>query len=70
MDLLAQPLVQSGALVPVLQEHFASSRVPIYAVMLQQRQRLPKIRACIDYWAEWLAGMGQACAPASSWPPP
>jgi DNA-binding transcriptional LysR family regulator len=70
MDLLAQPLVQSGALVPVLQDHFASSRVPIYAVMLQQRQRLPKIRACIDYWAEWLAGMVQAAPPASSTPPP
>jgi DNA-binding transcriptional LysR family regulator len=57
MDLLAQPLVQSGELVPVLQNHFASGRVPIYAVMLQQRQRLPKIRACIDYWAQWLASM-------------
>lgn len=65
MDLLAQPLVQRGALVPVLQAHFASSRVPIYAVMLQQRQRLPKIRACIDHWAEWLAGMA-----ATSSPPP
>jgi len=63
MDLLAQPLVHSGDLVPVLQDHFASSRVPIYAVMLQQRQRLPKIRACIDYWAEWLAGMTQASQP-------
>jgi DNA-binding transcriptional LysR family regulator len=70
MDLLAQPLVQIGALVPVLQEHITGSRVPIYAVMLQQRQRLPKIRACIDYWAEWLAGMGQASAPASSARPP
>jgi DNA-binding transcriptional LysR family regulator len=63
MDLLAQPLVRSGELVPVLQDHFASSRVPIYAVMLQQRQRLPKIRACIDYWAEWLAGMTHAASP-------
>ena len=56
-DLLARPLVQSGALVPVLPEHFASTPTPIYAVMLPERQRLPKIRACIDYWAEWLAGM-------------
>jgi DNA-binding transcriptional LysR family regulator len=75
MDLLAQPLVQSGALVPVLQDHFASSRVPIYAVMLQQRQRLPKIRACIDYWAEWLSTMMQAtssmpASPALLSPPP
>jgi DNA-binding transcriptional LysR family regulator len=63
MDLLAQPLVRSGELVPVLQDHCVSRRVPIYAVMLQQRQRLPKIRACIDYWAEWLTGMTQAASP-------
>jgi DNA-binding transcriptional LysR family regulator len=60
MDLLARPLVASGALVPVLTGHFANPRVPVYAVMLQERQRLPKIRACIDYWAEWLAQMSQA----------
>ena len=53
MDLLARPLVDSGALVPVLPDHFVTPRVPIYAVMLQERHRLPKIRACIDYWAEW-----------------
>ena len=57
MDLLARPLVRTGELVPLLEDHLAGPRVPIYAVMPQQRQRLPKIRACIDYWAEWLAGM-------------
>ncbi len=53
-DLMAAPLVRSGALVPVLQDHFVGPLTPIYAVMLQERHRLPKIRACIDYWAEWL----------------
>lgn len=62
MDLLAQPLVQTGALVPVLSGHFDSARVPIYAVMLQQRQRLPKIRACIDHWSQWLADMTPVAA--------
>lgn len=62
MDLLAQPLVARGELVPVLQAHFASTRVPIYAVMLQERHRLPKIRACIDYWAQWLGQMTPAAA--------
>jgi DNA-binding transcriptional LysR family regulator len=56
-DLMAAPWVRSGALVPLLQDHFASPRIPIYAVMLQERHRLPKIRACIDYWAEWVAGI-------------
>ncbi len=55
-DLSAQPLIRQGRLVPVLPDHFSSPPVPIYAVILQQRHRLPKIRACIDYWAEWMAG--------------
>jgi len=63
MDLLAQPLVQRGELVPVLPADFASTRVPIYAVMLQERHRLPKIRACIDYWAQWLGQLSAAAAP-------
>jgi DNA-binding transcriptional LysR family regulator len=56
-DLLARPFVERGELVPVLQGHFADTRVPMYAVMLQERHRLPKIRACIDYWAEWLRSL-------------
>lgn len=60
MDLLARPLVARGELVPLLQDQVASPRVPIYAVMLQERQRLPKIRACIDYWAQWLAQLAAA----------
>jgi DNA-binding transcriptional LysR family regulator len=63
MDLLAQPLVERGELVPVLPRHFASTRVPIYAVMLQERHRLPKIRACIDYWAQLLGQQSAAAAP-------
>lgn len=60
MDLLAQPMVERGLLVPVLQGHFTTRRVPMYAVMLQERHRLPKIRACIDYWTQWLRGMAGA----------
>ncbi len=60
MDLLARPMVERGELVPVLQGHFSAMPVPIYAVMLQERHRLPKIRACIDYWAEWLRDMATA----------
>ena len=56
-DLTAAPLVRFRELVPLLQTLFDGGRVPIYAVMLQERHRLPKIRACIDYWAEWIAGM-------------
>ena len=55
MDLLAAPLIRRGELVPLLQDEIDSQYVPIHALMLQERLRLPKIRACIDYWAQWLA---------------
>lgn len=56
-DLMVQPLVRTGQLVPLLQNDFGKEQVPIYAVTQPSRQRLPKIRACIDYWADWLQGM-------------
>jgi DNA-binding transcriptional LysR family regulator len=55
--LVAEPLVAQGRLVPVLPEMVDPQPVPIYAVTAGARQRLPKIRACIDYWAAWI---GQA----------
>jgi DNA-binding transcriptional LysR family regulator len=63
VELVARPLVASGALVPVLPDHFITPPVPMYAVMLQERHRLPKIRACIEHWAEWMAQ--SAAAPAA-----
>lgn len=68
---MVQPLVRAGRLLPLLpllpllQEQFASERIPIYAVMLQARQRLPRIRACIDYWAGWLADMAAPASPSA-----
>jgi DNA-binding transcriptional LysR family regulator len=55
IDLVAQPLVKIGALVPVLPAQFSTTPVAMHAVMLQERHRLPKIRACIDHWAQWMA---------------
>lgn len=57
MDLLALPLVRRGELVPLLQDQIDSQRVPIHVLILQERHRLPKVRACIDYWTEWLSAM-------------
>jgi DNA-binding transcriptional LysR family regulator len=56
-DIAARPLVAQGKLVKVLADHFDFPKIPFYAVMLQERHRLPKIRACIDYWAEWIGQM-------------
>ncbi len=58
-DLYARPLIRQGRLVPVLQEHFVSPMIPIFAVMLRERHRLPKVQACIDYWQEWLQDNAQ-----------
>jgi DNA-binding transcriptional LysR family regulator len=52
--LAAVPLVHAGRLVPVLQEYVDPRPVPIYAVTAGARQRLPKIRVCIEYWAQWM----------------
>jgi hypothetical protein len=54
MDLLVAPLIRRGELVSLLQDEIDSQYLPINALMLQERHRLPKIRACIDYWAQWL----------------
>ena len=58
--LVGDVLVQQGQLVPVLAEFVDPMPVPVYAVTASHRHRLPKIKACIDYWAEWFA----AAAPA------
>lgn len=56
--LAAGPLVRSGELVPVLADLLPPDAVPMYAVMLQERHRLPKVRACIDHWARWMKDNG------------
>ena len=53
--LVGEPLVRAGRLVPVLEDVVDRQSAPIYAVTASARQRLPKIRACIDYWCDWFA---------------
>jgi DNA-binding transcriptional LysR family regulator len=52
-QLLVEPLVLRGQLEPVLTRYVFDEALPIYAVMLQERHRLPKVRACIDHWEAW-----------------
>ena len=51
--LVGDALVGQKLLVPVLEKYTDLQPVPVYAVTASGRHRLPKIRACIDYWAEW-----------------
>jgi DNA-binding transcriptional LysR family regulator len=54
-EMIAAPLVRAGRLVPLLAEHVDRQPNPVYAVMLPDRQRLPKVRACVDHFAAWFA---------------
>jgi len=61
----AVPLVREKRLVPVLAAFTDVQPVPIFAVTQGGRHRLPKIRACLDFWADWFAadaGVGAAAA--------
>jgi DNA-binding transcriptional LysR family regulator len=63
---ICDPLVRSGALVYVLNDIVESPVVPINAVMLQERHRSPKVRACIDFFAQWLQGHGMQVTPTQN----
>jgi DNA-binding transcriptional LysR family regulator len=63
-DLVGEPLVRAGTLRRVLDGQLDMPAAKVYAVMLPERQRLPKIRACIDHLASWMARTAQA-APAN-----
>lgn len=52
--LVAEPLVQQKLLAPVLAEFVDLQPAPIHAVTAGARQRLPKIKACIDHWQAWM----------------
>jgi DNA-binding transcriptional LysR family regulator len=47
---LVAPIVARGELVQVLAKYELDARNEVYAVMLPERHRLPKVRACIDHW--------------------
>jgi DNA-binding transcriptional LysR family regulator len=53
--LVGDVLVQQRLLVPVLEKFVDPQPAPVYAVTAGARHRLPKIKACVDYWAEWFA---------------
>ncbi|MBK0391562.1 LysR family transcriptional regulator [Ramlibacter algicola] len=53
--IVGDELVRQQRLVAVLAAYVDAQAFPVHAVTAAGRQRLPKIRACIDYWAEWFA---------------
>jgi DNA-binding transcriptional LysR family regulator len=53
--LVGDTLVAQKRLVPVLEKLVDRQPVPVHAVTAGTRHRLPKIKACLDYWQEWFA---------------
>jgi DNA-binding transcriptional LysR family regulator len=51
--LVGDDLVRQRRLLPVLADCVDIAPVHVHAVTASGRHRLPKIKACIDYWAEW-----------------
>ncbi|HSV51625.1 MAG TPA: LysR family transcriptional regulator [Burkholderiaceae bacterium] len=64
-SLMGDPLVRQGLLEPVLPEFVDAELFPIFAVTLSSRHRLPKIKACIDHWAQWFSTIEHIGPPPS-----
>lgn len=62
---VARDHVAAGRLVPILADFIAEPAAPVCAVMLPERQRLPKVRACVDHWIAWF-GAHEAPAPPAA----
>ena len=52
---VAAPHLAAGRLCRLLDAHTPNPVNPIYAVMLPERQRLPKVRVCVDHFSAWMA---------------
>lgn len=63
MRSIAAPYVAAGRLVPLLAGFSGEPRGPVSAVMLPERQRLPKVRACVDHWVAWFGAQADAPEP-------
>ena len=58
--LVGEALVHEKRLVRVLENYVNLNPSPVFAVTASGRHRLPKIRACIEYWAEWFGPTEQS----------
>jgi DNA-binding transcriptional LysR family regulator len=62
---IAEPLAAAGALERLLDDAIVDAPVPIYAVYPRERRASPKVRACVDYWAQWFAAQPRLGAAAA-----
>jgi DNA-binding transcriptional LysR family regulator len=64
VTLAGEPLVREQRLVRVLEEFNDPQALPVFAITLANRHRLPKIGACLDWWSEWFGRADPAPAAA------
>jgi DNA-binding transcriptional LysR family regulator len=62
-SVVGEPLAALGQLCEVMPQWSAHASTPVSAVMLAQRHRLPKVRACVDHWVQWFARLGDNPTP-------
>ncbi|MEZ5659609.1 MAG: LysR family transcriptional regulator [Burkholderiaceae bacterium] len=65
----AHAAIASGEIVEIMARHRDPRRFPIYAVMMPDRHRLPKIRVCVEHFAGLFgaaAGQGGAHRPVEA----
>ena len=58
--LVGDVLVRQQLLLPVLEKFVDQKPVAVHAVTAGTRHRLPKIKACLDYWTAWFGRPVQA----------
>ena len=49
LDMIVGDALQQGQLIPLLQDHHASQPTPLWAVTPPGRQRVPRVRALVDF---------------------
>jgi DNA-binding transcriptional LysR family regulator len=64
--LVGEPLVRQQLLVPVLARQVDLEPAPVHALSASARHRLPKIKACLDYWTEWFGAENATRAAAQA----
>lgn len=60
-SLIGSSLVAQGKLKDILIDQINDTPTTVSAFMLSGRHRLPKIRACIDHWSQWLQNSSTTC---------
>ena len=60
LDIRVREAIRNGRLVPLLTEMEAGEVVPVWAVMPPERNRVPRVRALLDFLIEWFDALSRS----------